>query len=192
MSMSAGGGVPRCSRIVGRLLAGCVLGALAAPAAAQSSARSQVLWYDTPATQWVEALPVGNGRLGAMVFGGVARERIQFNEATIWTGGPLTYARPGASRYLKRPARAALRGTASRGGGLAQVHFMSAPLRQRAYQAFGDLRLEFPTIDSTRIQDYRRELDLDRALTTTRLRVDGVSYERQVFASHPDGVVVMR
>src|SRR6187200_2152491 len=76
-------------RLVRRFVTICAFGALAAPAAAQSSARSQVLWYDTPATQWVEALPVGNGRLGAMVFGGVARERIQFNEATIWTGGPL-------------------------------------------------------------------------------------------------------
>ena len=170
----------------------CALGAIAAPAAAQSNARSQLLWYDAPATQWVEALPVGNGRLGAMVFGGVARERIQFNEATIWTGGPRSYARPGASRYLKRLRELLYAGRQAEAEALAQVHFMSAPLRQRAYQAFGDLRFEFPTVDSTRIEGYRRELDLDSAVATTRFRVDGVTYVRQVFASHPDGVVAMR
>ena len=175
-----------------RLIAICALGAIATPSAAQSSARSQLLWYDAPATQWVEALPVGNGRLGAMVFGGVARERIQFNEATIWTGGPHSYARPGASRYLKRLRELLYAGRQAEAEGLAQVHFMGAPLRQRAYQAFGDLRLDFPAVDSTKIEAYRRELDLDSAITTTRFRLDGVNYVRQVFASHPDGVVVIR
>ena len=74
----------------------CLLALAASPVAAQERAGPQTLWYDAPATQWVEALPVGNGRLGAMVFGGIARERIQFNESTVWTGGPHDYARSGA------------------------------------------------------------------------------------------------
>ena len=80
------------------LIVGLLLATTTPSAPAQPTARSQVLWYDAPAAQWVEALPVGNGRLGAMVFGGIARERIQFNEATLWTGGPHDYARPGAYR----------------------------------------------------------------------------------------------
>jgi alpha-L-fucosidase 2 len=178
--------------LVRRLLAGFALTLVSAPAIAQSSARPQSLWYDAPATQWVEALPVGNGRLGAMVFGGIAQERIQFNEATIWTGGPHDYARAGASRYLSRLRELLYAGRQAEAEALAQVHFMSAPLRQRAYQAFGDLRLTFPSIDSTQVQTYRRELDLDSAIVSTRYRVDGVTYSRRVFASHPDGVIVMQ
>jgi alpha-L-fucosidase 2 len=179
-------------RIVRDFLAGCVPIVIAAAAPAQTSARTQVLWYDAPATQWVEALPIGNGRLGAMVFGGISRERVQFNESTIWTGGPHDYARAGASRYLPRIRELLYGGRQAEAEALAQVHFMSAPLRQRAYQAFGDLRIEFPSIDSTRIEGYRRELDLDSAVATTRFRADGVTYERRAFASHPDGVVVMQ
>ena len=169
-----------------------MLSLVAAPVTAQTTARSQTLWYDTPATQWVEALPVGNGRLGAMVFGGIARERIQFNESTIWTGGPHDYARAGASRYLPRLRELLYAGRQAEAEALAQVHFMSAPLRQRAYQAFGDLRIDFPSVDSTKVEGYRRDLDLDSAVATTRFRVAGVTYERRVFASHPDGVVVMQ
>src|SRR5258705_3699866 len=109
---------------------------------AQSNPKPLSLWYDAPATQWVEALPVGNGRLGAMVFGDPVRDRIQFNESSVWTGGPHDYARAGASRYLSS-IRALLGQHRQREAEeLAQVHFMSAPVRQRAYQAFGDLRLD--------------------------------------------------
>ena len=73
---------------------------LAGPVAGQTPREPLALWYPRAAEQWVEALPVGNGRLGAMVFGGPAQDRIQFNESTIWTGGPHDYARKGARRYL--------------------------------------------------------------------------------------------
>jgi alpha-L-fucosidase 2 len=178
--------------VVRYLLTGCSLVLVAVAAPAQPSARSQLLWYDAPATQWVEALPIGNGRLGAMVFGGIAQERIQFNESTIWTGGPHDYARTGASRYLPRIRELLYAGRQREAEALAQVHFMSAPLGQRSYQAFGDLRIDFPSIDSTKVEGYRRELDLDSAITTTRFRADGVTYERRAFASHPAGVVVIQ
>ena len=165
---------------------------IAASGSGQPNARTQVLWYDAPATQWVEALPVGNGTLGAMVFGGIARERIQFNESTIWTGGPHDYARPGASTYLTRLRQLLYAGRQAEAEALAQVHFMSAPLTQRAYQAFGDLRIDYPSIDSTKVEAYQRDLDLDSAIATTRFRVDGVTHVRRVFASHPDGVVVVQ
>ena len=178
--------------VVRHVLAGCALGLVASSGSAQPSSRAQVLWYDAPATQWVEALPVGNGTLGAMVFGGIARERIQFNESTIWTGGPHDYARPGASSYLPRLRELLYAGRQAEAEALAQVHFMSAPLHQRAYQAFGDLRIDYPSMDSTKVEAYRRDLDLDSAVATTRYRGNGVTYERRVFASHPDRVVVVQ
>ena len=159
---------------------------------AQDSAKPLSLWYDAPATQWVEALPVGNGRLGAMEFGGAVHDRIQFNESTVWTGGPHDYARPGASRY-PTPIRELLYAHRQKEAeDLAQVHFMSAPLTQRAYQAFGDLRLDLVGADSSAVTDYRRELDLDSAIATTRFRAGGARITRQVFASHPDRVIVVR
>jgi alpha-L-fucosidase 2 len=159
---------------------------------AQEPAKPLSLWYDAPATQWVEALPVGNGRLGAMEFGGTVHDRIQFNESTVWTGGPHDYARPGASRYLTAIRELLYAHRQREAEELAQVHFMSAPLKQRAYQAFGDLRLDILGIDSSAVSEYRRELDLDSAVATTRFRAGGVGITRQVFASHPDQVIVVR
>src|SRR5699024_11109086 len=132
--------------------------------------------YDEPAAQWVEALPVGNGRMGAMVYGGTASERIQFNEATVWTGGPHDYARAGAHRYLSPLRDLLFAGRQAEAEALAQVHFMSAPIRQRAYQAFGDLRIVLPAVDSSSVEGYRRELDLGRAVATTRYRSRGVTH----------------
>jgi len=158
---------------------------------AQAAAKPLSLWYDAPAAQWVEALPVGNGRLGAMEFGGTAHDRIQFNESTVWTGEPHDYARAGAARYLS-PIRELLYAHRQKEAeALAQVHFMSAPLKQRAYQAFGDLRLDL-AIDSASVSDYRRELDLDSAIATTRFTSGGVRFRRQLFASHPDQAIVVR
>jgi len=158
----------------------------------QTPAKPRSLWYDAPAVQWVEALPVGNGRMGAMVYGGTARERIQFNEATIWNGGPRDYARPGAHRYLSQLRSLLYAGRQADAEALAQVQFMSAPIRQRAYQAFGDLRIVLPAVDSSSVDGYRRELDLDSAVATTRYRSRGITFERQVFASHPGNAIVVR
>src|SRR5215207_11059903 len=162
------------------------------PVRGQLAAKPLSLWYDAPATQWVEALPLGNGRIGAMVYGGTARERIQFNESTIWTGAPHDYARPGAHRQLPRLRELLYAGKQAEAEALAQVHFMSAPIRQRTYQAFGDLRLDLPGVDSTSVDGYRRELDLDSAVATTRYRSRGITYVRQVIASNPGNVIVLR
>jgi alpha-L-fucosidase 2 len=162
------------------------------PLGAQDGRKPLSLWYEAPATQWVEALPVGNGRLGAMVHGGTARERIQFNESTIWNGGPRDYARPGAYRYLPRLRELLYAGRQAEAEALAQVQFMSAPLRQRAYQAFGDLRIDLPGVDSSTAEGYFRELDLDSAVVTTRYRSRGITYVRQTLASHPGNVIVVR
>ena len=148
------------------------------------------LWYREPATKWVEALPVGNGRLGAMVFGGVEEERIQFNESTLWTGQPHQYHHEGAAQYLPQLRQLLQDGKQKEAETLALEHFMSVPLRQKAYQPFGDLRLRFA--GSNQVSGYRRELDLDRALSRVVYEANQVRFERQVFSSFPDQVIVAR
>ena len=102
------------------------------------------LWYKRPANLWVEALPVGNGRMGSMIFGGIAKERIQFNESTVWTGEPHDYAHKGASQYLTQIRELLWAGKQKEAEDLAMREFMSVPPRQKAYQPFGDLEIEFP------------------------------------------------
>ena len=119
-------------------------------------------WYREPARQWVEALPIGNGRLGAMVFGGVDEERIQFNDDTLWTGGPHEYQHPGAAKFLPQIRELLAAGKQRDAENLAGKEFMSEPLHQMAYQPFGDIRLHFPGHEAA--ADYRRDLDLDTAV----------------------------
>jgi alpha-L-fucosidase 2 len=194
---------------------------LAATAAAQESAapeQSLSLWYRQPATKWEEALPIGNGRLGAMVFGGAPEERIQFNESTLWTGAPHEYQHDGAvkalpnmrsllqeMRQLEREAfkldpdnktpeardkTKEARAKQKEAEDLAMKEFMSEPLHQKAYQPFGDLRLAFAGHEQT--GDYRRDLNLDNGIATVRYKVGGVTFTREAFASHPDQVIVIR
>ncbi|HLK62355.1 MAG TPA: glycoside hydrolase family 95 protein [Bryobacteraceae bacterium] len=150
------------------------------------------LWYRQPARLWVEALPVGNGRLGAMVFGGTAHERIQFNEQTVWNGEPHDYAHPGANKSLGKIRQLLEAGKQKEAEDLAMQEFMSVPIRQKAYQAFGDLLLDFPQIQEAGVREYRRDLDLDTGVATTRFVYQGVTYKREVFASYPGKVVVVR
>jgi alpha-L-fucosidase 2 len=163
--------------------------ALASAAWAQSPL---TLWYRQPAKLWVEALPVGNGRMGAMIFGGLAHERIQFNEQTVWTGEPHDYAHPGASRSLARIRELLWAGQQKEAEDLATQEFMSVPIRQRAYQSFGDLQLEFPEIDEGQVSGYRRDLNLETAISSVAYSSKGVLYRREIFASYPANAIVVR
>jgi len=158
--------------------------------AAPSPESDLVLRYRRPAAEWTEALPVGNGRLGAMVFGGVSNERIQFNEDSLWTGGPHDYHRPDAHERLGELRRLLFEGKQREAERLAMQTFMSAPLRQKAYQPFGDIVITVPDIDE--VDDYRRELDLDSAIARVTYRSGGRTFTREVFASFPDQVIVVR
>ena len=149
-----------------------------------------VLWYRKPARQWVEALPVGNGRMGAMVFGGIDVERIQFNEDTLWTGQPQDYQHEGAAQHLLQVRKLLFAGKQREAEQLAGREMMSVPLRQEDYQPFGDLNLAFP--GHLQVSGYHRELDLDEAVARVRYTANGVTYTREVFASHPDQVIVVR
>ena len=162
--------------------------ALASPASAQPLS----LWYDEPAHGWTDALPVGNGRLGAMVFGGIARERIQFNEDTVWTGRPHDYSHEGASAHLGRLRELLWAGRQAEAETLGMDAFMSVPLRQKTYQAFGDLVLELDGVDGEGVTGFRRTLDLDSALASTEFRDGETTVRREVFASFPDQAIVVR
>jgi alpha-L-fucosidase 2 len=148
------------------------------------------LWYRQPAANWVEALPVGNGRLGAMVFGGVAQERIQFNEDTLWTGQPHEYHHEGAVKFLPELRRLLAEGKQKEAHELGMKEFMSVPLRQKAYQPCGDLWLDFPGHEAATA--YERTLDLDSAVATVRYSVGDTTFTRETFASFPDQVIVVR
>ena len=149
-----------------------------------------LLWYPQPARQWEEAVPLGNGRLGAMVFGGTENERIQFNEDTLWFGEPRDYSHKGAAKYLPEIRRLLFEGKQREAENLAGREFMSVPLRQTPYQPCGDLKLTFPGHD--RATDYRRELDIDRAVAGVTYKVGQVTYTREIFASHPHDAIVIR
>ncbi|QEG35735.1 glycoside hydrolase family 95 protein [Bythopirellula goksoeyrii] len=147
------------------------------------------LWYTSPAKKWTEALPLGNGRMGVMVFGGPQQARYQFNEDTLWSGSPRSYANPGAAEYLPQIRSLLFEGKQREAEQMATKHFMSVPIRQMAYQPFGDLILEFPGHQG--YEEYRRSLDLDSAVATTQYRVNGVSYKRECFASYPARAIII-
>jgi alpha-L-fucosidase 2 len=162
---------------------------------APSAPSALTLWYQQPARQWVEALPVGTGRLGAMVFGGTQLERLQLNEDTLYAGGPYDPDSPEAHTALPEVRRLIAQGQYAEAEALANEKLMGRPLKQMAYQPIGDLLLNFPGIDSSGIDatsEYRRELDLDQAVARTHFVCEGVRHVREVFASAVDQVIVVR
>lgn len=149
------------------------------------------LWYRQPANAWVEALPVGSGRLGAMVYGGVGLERLQLNENTLWGGGPYDPVNPAALGALPEIRRLIDAGEYAAATDLANARFMSTPIRQMSYQTLGELTLAFPGLADTP-EAYLRDLDLDAATARTRFAHQGTAYLREVIASAPDAVVAVR
>ena len=148
-----------------------------------------VLWYNKPAGQWTDALPVGNGRLGAMVFGGVERERIQLNEETLWEGAPQDTNNPKALEALPKVQQLLFEDKNEEATKLAGETMLGVPHRVKSYQSLGDIILEFPHDDVT---DYRRELDLDTGVTKTTYRCGDVEFSREVFATAVDDLIVIR
>ena len=148
------------------------------------------LWYRKPATDWeTEALPVGNGRLAAMVFGGVNNERIQFNEETVWDGVPTDYNNPEALKALPEVRRLLFEGDNVKAKKLAGKKMMGSPHRVKSYQTLADVHLDFP--DAQEVSGYRRDLDLTTAISRTQYSVDGIEYTREVFVSDPDQAIVI-
>lgn len=156
-----------------------------------SSQNELSLWYQQPAEQWVEALPIGNGRLGAMVFGGVERERLQLNEDTLWSGQPRDDSNPRAREVLPEVRRLIAAGEYAAADELCRE--MQGPYNQ-SYQPLGDLHITIQGEQSepSSSEEYHRELDLRTAIATTRYRQGGVTFTREAFASHPAQVIAVR
>lgn len=155
-----------------------------------ASAQTYNLWYDKPAQVWTEALPLGNGRLGAMVFGNPGVEQIQLNEETLWAGRPNNNPNPDALENIPKVRDLVFEGKYLEAQTLATEKVMSKTNSGMPYQTFGDLRISFP--GHNRYTDYYRELSLDSARSIVRYNVDGVNYLRETITSFPDQVVTVR
>jgi alpha-L-fucosidase 2 len=147
-----------------------------------------VLWFKKPADKWTDALPIGNGRLGAMVFGGVREERLQLNEDTLWSGAPRDWNNPDALKHLPEVRRLALEEQDYVGADKV-CRQMQGPFAE-AYQPLGDLHIKLDHGDE--VSDYRRELDLDTGIARTSYRIGEAQYVREAFVSAVDQVIVVR
>jgi len=152
------------------------------------------LWYQKPAANWNQALPIGNGRLGAMVFGGLEREQIQINEETIWAGGPGNNAHQDLFPTMEKLRELVFQGDYKKAQDLANEAMPRRAAENNnygmPYQLAGDLIADFP--GHKLATDYRRDLDIQKALSTVTYTYNGVRYKREYFASFPDQLIVMR
>ncbi len=151
---------------------------------------SNVLWYTESAANWNEALPIGNGRLGAMVFGGLNGERLQLNEDSVWAGQKMDRVNPAAAQAVPEVRRLLQARRFAEAEALADKAIISLPRRMPPYQALGDLLIQFT--HASDFSDYRRELDLDEAMARVRFQVEGTLFTREVFSTAVDQVVVVR
>lgn len=152
-------------------------------------AQNLKLWYQQPAKTWVEALPVGNSSMGAMVYGGTSREELQLNEETLWGGGPYRNDNPKALESLAEVRNLIFSGKTMDAQNLIDQTFYTGR-NGMPYQTIGSLIIEAPGHEKAK--NYYRDLDLERAVATTRYQVGGVNFQREVFASFPDRVIIVR
>lgn len=145
------------------------------------------LQYNKPASIWTEALPIGNGRLGAMIFGGVEKERIGLNEDTLWSGYPKDWNNPGAKEALPRVRKLLEEGRYAEAS--KETKQMMGPYTE-SFLPFGDLHLSFE--HGNKYNSYRRALDLESGLSSVEYRIGGITYKRELLASHPDQLIVLR
>ena len=148
------------------------------------------LWYTKPAKQWVEALPVGNGRLGAMIFGDPVNETIQLNENTVWAGQPNRNDNPDAREALSTVRKLIFEGKYQEAQDLGGQKFITKTSHGMPYQTVGNLKLAFQGHEN--FTNYYRELDISNALVSNRYKVNGVTYNTETFSSFPDQVIIVR
>ncbi|CDF78708.1 alpha-L-fucosidase (GH95) [Formosa agariphila KMM 3901] len=160
------------------------------PTTHQESNQPLQLWYDAPAADWNEALPLGNGRLGAMVYGIPEHENIQLNESTLWAGGPHSNPNPDAKEALSEIRTLLFDSKYKEAHNLANAKFISKTSHGMPYETVGNLRLDF--LNQGEYSDYHRVLDIENAINTTTYTANGVKYKREMFTSFSDQVIVMR
>ncbi len=159
----------------------------------QAQQRDCVLWYAQPAKNWNEALPIGNGRLGAMVYGDFSQEVIQLNEESLW-GGYQNDANAPAAAHLPEIQRLLLEGEIEQASALSEQYMRSDPLRIRSYQSFGNLHIDFFGESARRVkaEHYRRELNLETGVAAVSYQVNGVTIQRELFCPAQEDMIVMR
>ena len=157
--------------------------------AADQGQSDMMLWYRQPAQQWLQALPLGNGMIGAMVFGGVPQERVALNESSFWSGRPHNYDNPEALKYFPQIRDLVFADKLQEAEKMADDHFFGIPKAQEAYQPIGDLVLTFP---DTNFTDYRRELDMETGVARVSYRQGDALITREAFLSWPDRVLILR
>jgi alpha-L-fucosidase 2 len=166
----------------------CLLYFMIAVQAVYGQQKEYVLWYDQPAKEWNEALPIGNGRLGAMIFGRADSELIQLNEQTLWTGGPVDLnPNPGAPQYLQPIREALFKDSIAEAVRLLKK--MQGP-NTEMYQPLGDILIRQQLNGD--VTNYYRDLNISTATATTRFSVNGITYSREIFSSAPDQVIIVR
>ncbi|MFD1628297.1 glycosyl hydrolase family 95 catalytic domain-containing protein [Pseudopedobacter beijingensis] len=161
-----------------------------ANADAQQYDKTLKLWYDAPSRNWNEALPIGNGRLGAMVFGNPDREKIQLNEETVWSGGPNTNITSESGAAIPKLRQLIFEEKFLEAQALADVDMFPKKNSGMIYQPVGDLLINFP--GHAQVEKYYRDLNIEKAVTTVSYRLNGVNYKRETFASFPDQVIIVR
>jgi alpha-L-fucosidase 2 len=161
------------------------------PLHGQTHLSGMKIWFNKPADSWNDALPIGNGRLGAMIFGGIEKERLQLNEESVWTGAPRWDANPDARKNLPKVRKLLFEGKYGEAEKLAQSGILGAFRRDNAssYQTLGDLLLDFKPLRG--VTGYRRELDLEEAISRVTYTANQINFTREVFSSAPDQALVI-
>jgi len=149
-----------------------------------------VLWYKQPANNWNEALPIGNGRIGAMVFGNPVNERIQLNEESLWAGCPVNNNNPGSLRYLPELQNALFNNLFFEASQLASKNMLGTPPEIRSYQPLGDLRIDYAWENQP--ENYIRSIDLKTGIATSEFTVEGKKYKQEAYASVPENIIVVK
>ncbi|WP_353139664.1 glycoside hydrolase family 95 protein, partial [Pseudopedobacter sp.] len=148
------------------------------------------LWYNAPSRNWNEALPIGNGRLGAMVFGNSNQEKIQLNEETVWSGGPNTNITSESGAAIPKLRQLIFEEKFLEAQALADVDMFPKKNSGMIYQPVGDLLINFPGHEQ--VEKYYRDLNIEKAVASVSYRLNGVNYKRETFASFPDEVIIVR
>ncbi|UUZ85131.1 glycoside hydrolase family 95 protein [Paenibacillus sp. P26] len=157
----------------------------------RTTAGGAKLWYEKPARAWTDALPIGNGRLGAMIFGKVNTERIQLNEDSVWYGGPVAGDNPDGRRYLTEVRRLLMKGKHVEAEELAQMGMMSIPKSLHPYQPLGELQL-YHDGEKKMISNYYRDLDIEKGIARVRYSLNEVKHVRELFSGAVDQVIAVR
>ena len=150
------------------------------------------IWDDRPTKHWFRAYPIGNGRIGAMIFGGVKKEHIQFNEETFWTGHEYNNVNPNAYKHLETVRELIFNKEFAKADEIIEKNMLGIPDLNQAYQTFGDLFIKFEDHDD--FSNYHRELDINSSIVkVSYLNLkNNVKYSRSYFASHPANIIVMK